>query len=162
MRLNLASGTHPTDLPGWVNVDLPWDGVVDPDVYGDAFALPFRTGSFEAAYVGHVLEHVPWGDLPAMLGEVRRVLAPGAVVAVVGPDIELAIATCQPEWLLRAIDTLGGGPGGHKWVATETLTVEALRAVFPTAAAVPVGRVAPPEWPNVSTAPWQCAALAHA
>lgn len=162
MKLNIASGLHPTNLPGWVNVDLPWAGVVGADVYGDAFALPFRAGCFDAAYIGHVLEHIPWDLLPVMLGELRRVLAPGATVAVVGPAIDLAVRTGQPEWLLRAIDTLGEGAGGHKWVATEALTVEALAVVFPDAVPVPVTMFAPPRWPNPSTAPWQCAALAHA
>lgn len=162
MKLNLASGLHPTGLPGWLNVDLPWDGVTGADVYGDAFALPFRCGAFDAAYLGHVLEHVPWGMLPVMLGEVRRVLHHGAPLAVVGPDIDKAVETGQPDWLLRAIDTLGEGAGGHKWVATEALTVDAMRTVFPNTRPVPVASIDAPDWPNVSTAPWQCAALATA
>lgn len=167
MRLNLASGLHPSsgldvDHDVWVDVDLPWEGVDHPHVFGNGFALPFRDAAFDAAYVGHVLEHVEYGDVAAVLLELKRVLARGAVVAVVGPDIDKAEATDQPEHILRAIDTLSEGFGGHKWVATEALTVGAMWAVFPDARACPVSMIDQPAWPNPSTAPWQCAVLAHA
>ena len=55
MKLNLAHGLHPTDLPNWLNADLPWHGVKGADVYADAFRLPFRAGAFDGAYVGHFL-----------------------------------------------------------------------------------------------------------
>lgn len=162
MKLNLASGLHPTQLPDWVNIDLPWEGVATPHVYGDAMRLPFRDAAFDTAYVGHVLEHIEWDAIPAMLAELRRVLQPGATVAFVGPDIERAISTGQPEWLLRAIDTLNTGPGGHKWVADENLTVTAVRTTFPAAVAISVADIDQPEWPNPTTADWQCAVLATA
>lgn len=162
MKLNLAHGTHPSADPEWLNFDLPWEGVIGADVYGDAFVLPFRDGAFTAAYVGHFLEHIPWDLLPVVLAELRRVLRAEAEVAFVGPCIDKAVATGQPDWLLRAIDVLSDGPGGHKWVATEALTVDAVRAVFPNARAVPVADVDAPEWPNPTTAPWQCAVRAAA
>lgn len=159
MKLNLAHGTHPTGLPGWLNVDLPWDGVRGADVYADAFSLPFRDAAFEAAYVGHFLEHVEWDLIPAVLAELRRVLMVPALVMFVGPDIDRARAQGEPQLILDAITSLGGGPGGHKWVATEALTAEAVERGGFSAVPWPVAAVTSPDWPNPTTAAWQCAVL---
>lgn len=50
-------------------------------VEGGAERLPFDGGSFDAALMSSVIEHVP--DLPAALKEVRRVLRPGGMLAVI-------------------------------------------------------------------------------
>jgi SAM-dependent methyltransferase len=46
-------------------------------VQGDARALPFADGVFQAAYSIDVLEHLDAAGLEALMGEARRVLAPG-------------------------------------------------------------------------------------
>jgi SAM-dependent methyltransferase len=46
-------------------------------VQGDARALPFVDGAFQAAYSIDVLEHLDAAGLEALMGEARRVLAPG-------------------------------------------------------------------------------------
>lgn len=92
IRLNVGVGPHPTG-PDWVDTDLVRvPGIIEPDVLvtpDDPF--PFPDGTVERAYLGHVLEHVPWCDVPAFLAELRRVLAPGADVCFVGPDALEAI-----------------------------------------------------------------------
>ena len=50
----------------------------------DVYALPFDSGSFEVAYGHQVLQHL--ADPVAALREVRRVLAPGGIVAVRDAD----------------------------------------------------------------------------
>jgi ubiquinone/menaquinone biosynthesis C-methylase UbiE len=47
---------------------------------GDMHALPFEDGSFDAAFVHAVMEHI--GEPVAALAEVRRVLKPGGVIGV--------------------------------------------------------------------------------
>ena len=50
-------------------------------VQGSAFRLPFRSGAFDAAVSGFVLRNL-W-DLPGAIGELARVLRPGATLVLV-------------------------------------------------------------------------------
>lgn len=53
-------------------------------VQADAGALPFEDGSFERLVSHHLVEHLE--DLPAALAEWKRVLAPGAIMALCTPN----------------------------------------------------------------------------
>lgn len=159
MKLNVGSGPHPAE--GWVNLD-PF---APADVKGDIFALPFRDEVFTHIYLGHVLEHIEFTSVPRALREVRRVSQPSAHVAIVGPCMNRAIKTKQPEWLLEQIKAGGrkGQPGeDHLWTPTESLTlVCAISGGLLDTQIVPVSTVTRPEWPNPNTDPWQCAILAR-
>lgn len=52
---------------------------------GSGLALPFPAGRFDAAAANQCLEHVP--DPAGMLDEMIRVVKPGGVVCVVGPNL---------------------------------------------------------------------------
>lgn len=90
--VNVGCGPHPTG-PDWLDTDLVQvPGIIEPDVLvtpDDPF--PFGTGTVERAYLGHVLEHVPWVAVPDFIAELDRVLVDGGRVCVVGPDTLEAI-----------------------------------------------------------------------
>ncbi|GGO93606.1 hypothetical protein GCM10011584_32700 [Nocardioides phosphati] len=67
----------------WVNLDLaPLPGVdVVHDL--DSGPLPFEDGAFDYIECLDVLEHVR--DMPAVMRELHRVLAPGGVLHIEGP-----------------------------------------------------------------------------
>lgn len=71
-------------LPGWINVDAnAFTGKCD--VWADLrYPLPFRDGTVDALYSHHVIEHLP--DLPGHFAEAFRVLKPGGVYRVGGPN----------------------------------------------------------------------------
>lgn len=163
--LNLGSGPHYAE--GWVNVDLydPPDECQPPDVKASVFELDetFPEDSFQAAYVGHFLEHLEWSKIPDALEQIRRVVVPGGLVMFVGPCILRAALTNQPDWLLRAILAHPGEEAtghGHAWTSTADLMLEAVQTVFPDAFLVPIVSVAKPTWPNPTTASWQAAVQA--
>src|SRR5918992_2339635 len=81
--LNLGCGRTP--LPGWTNVDLAGrnDAALALDVRRP---LPFASGSVDAVFTEHLLEHLSYDDATFLLSECARVLGPGGVIRVVVPD----------------------------------------------------------------------------
>ena len=166
MNLNVGSGPHPA--PGWVNMDIypGWEGV---DVVGSALAVPFNDETFDRVYMGHVLEHLTYTEgAPAALNEAWRVLRVGGELSVVGPAMDLAIATEQPQNILDAIEAhpwtpdSEDSPGAHhEWTATEANTLELVQSVFPSAQLVDLDGIEREfGWPNTECSKWQVAILA--
>jgi len=164
--LNLGCGPHYRE--GWMNVDC------SPSVRSDAVVaagapLPFRSGSFRRAYLGHVLEHVRWEDCLPLLAEVKRVVAPGGVVCCVGPDVVRAVARAiesgGAESDMRHVaecgewQEFGEVPGrDHRWACSEKrLTMLLDRAGFAGVRTADVSDLAE-SWPVVSLDGAQCGA----
>lgn len=93
---------------GWLNFDasptlrmqrLPAIGAVAPGVkfpaavrYGDVVSgLPVASGSADAAYCSHVLEHLSFSDCKRALKETLRILKPGGVFRMVLPDLAVLV-----------------------------------------------------------------------
>jgi SAM-dependent methyltransferase len=75
------------DLVGrHVGIDIPacYHDVSRVDVFATAARLPFRTGAFDCAYAGAVIEHLQ--DPGAMVQEAFRVLAPGGTAIFTAPQ----------------------------------------------------------------------------
>ncbi len=170
----IHAGSGPHYMEGWLNFDMnTWEAwEKQPDVLCSIYDMPFKTGQAEKFYCGHILEHLVWETVPDALLEVKRVMAPGGVLCVVGPCMDKAIATGQPQWLLDEIPAGWNGEGvpdgfAHRWTATTALTRKALETTFDAEKIleVPITAVHLPHWPN--TAPsippvcgmWQCAFL---
>lgn len=100
VMLNAGCGTHYAS--GWVNVDVWEDEHTHPDVrinVGDKY--PFDDNTFDAVFLGHVIEHMPWTEVPVFLEDMFRVAKPGAPVLIVGPDVYRTIqrwAKGQEPW----------------------------------------------------------------
>lgn len=165
--LNVGSGPHYAD--GWCNTDiLPAPkGTRDPDVLADIFDYPkvFEVGSFKKAYIGHVLEHIPFSETVDAVISISYVVQPGSPIMVVGPCIDRAVATNQPESLLEAIrynPDKPQHPWSHAWTPTEALTHQImLDAGLDRVEVLPISSVCKPEWPNPTTAAWQTAVIGY-
>lgn len=84
--LNAGCGTHYAQ--GWVNVDVWSSDTTKPDVVakpGEPY--PFEDNYFDAVFLGHVIEHIAWPEVPAFLKDISRVAKPNAPILVVGPDV---------------------------------------------------------------------------
>jgi SAM-dependent methyltransferase len=86
--LKLHIGAGGCDLPGWVNIDVhPAPLAMNLD-----WGLPFADGHARYVFLSHLLEHLFYPRQALhLLGEIRRVLAPGGTVRIVVPDIEQCI-----------------------------------------------------------------------
>jgi len=86
--------------PGWEILDV--NPAPHVDHIGNAIDLSrFADGTFAEVYASHVLEHFDYrGELPAVLKEWRRVLAPGGMLRLSVPDLDvLATLLLQRERL---------------------------------------------------------------
>lgn len=89
---------------------------------GDATALPFPDGTFDAVVTSEVLEHIP--DDVGALGELARVLKPGGVLAATVP-------TSWPErvcWRLSDAYHAPLAAGGHVRIYSATELRAKIRA----------------------------------
>ena len=84
--LNAGCGTH--YAKGWVNCDVWASDTTKPDVQVEAGQpYPFPDDHFDAIYLGHVIEHIDWRDVPGFLRDMRRIAKPDTPILVVGPDV---------------------------------------------------------------------------
>jgi SAM-dependent methyltransferase len=85
--LNAGCGTH--YAKGWVNTDTWDDGLTTtPDIRVEpGRPYPFEDNYFDAVFLGHVIEHMAWPDVPAFLQDMKRVAKPGAPFLFCGPDV---------------------------------------------------------------------------
>lgn len=174
-HVNVGCGPHRAAEP-WVNLDVIENDTTHPDIVvdGDRPLRQWKAKTVEAVYLGHVLEHIAWGDdLQAFLADVRRVLKDDGRVCVVGPDVYRAIErfkTGAEPWHIvvacleggTASPGLGEWPGArHHWNCTEARVVDALTvAGFSNVTPVPLNHQTLAGWPCVSYALWQMAVLA--
>jgi SAM-dependent methyltransferase len=186
LQLNIGAGAHQPD--GWTSVE-------PHPTYAAAIAsnvidgLPVDTGTVDRVLCQHVLEHVPWSDVPRFLAEIRRVLRPDGQLLAVGPDVLRAIAgfhrgdgTC-PWWLVlstmehdasslgseafpaapaggHTVDT-GSADNGfrHQWNCYQDRLEFALEHAGFAVTAVDIASDPLDGWPLITRAEWQCAAL---
>jgi dolichol-phosphate mannosyltransferase len=89
-------------------------------VNGDARALPFPDGAFEAVICSEMLEHVPFDA--RLFGEMARVLRPGGVLVVGTPDYGRWQWPFIEWWYTRLL------PGAHGHDHVQRYTEASLRA----------------------------------
>lgn len=113
----LNVGCGPTFHKSWVNIDIAPQpgGVIRHDL---TIGLPFDTGTFEACYCSHVLEHLTPAEGRNLISEMFRVLRPDGVARIVVPDLEQVV-----RMYLELLDELTGGQrrreADYDWVVVE-------------------------------------------
>lgn len=87
-KLHIGCGSWLLD--GWLNSDLhpSSPGILLLDARR---RFPFPDDTFACIYSEHMIEHLTFREGMAMLGECRRVLAPGGKVRVTAPDLAFLI-----------------------------------------------------------------------
>ena len=84
--LNVGCGTHYAE--GWVNTDVWEDHATKPDTLVEPDKpYPFDDNTFDAIFLGHVLEHIDWHSVHPFLQDMNRIAKPNAPILAVGPDV---------------------------------------------------------------------------
>lgn len=93
--LNMGPGLHAAPAP-WINIErIHRDKHPEPQLLWVGNVLPYDDGSVERVYAGHMMEHMPQEEAVEVVREWYRVLQPGGVLTVVGPDVNRALALFQ-------------------------------------------------------------------
>lgn len=85
--LRLHLGCADNYLPGWVNVDLARPGRRLDLRWDLRRPVPFPTGSVQAIFAEHLLEHLTVGHGLEVVQECRRLLGAGGVLRIGVPDL---------------------------------------------------------------------------
>lgn len=164
MKLNIGCGEFRAD--GWINMDIAYNEHVRPDLIGSLTELPSpaNLSNIEMVYLGHILEHIPYKEVPQALRLLWQRCVAGARIAIVGPDVDRAgslHAAGQLDWetVTGALCGESRWPGDtHLWMCTEDRLIRAVRASgLRRAHAVPVDSTLLDDFPVTSRAMWQCA-----
>jgi predicted SAM-dependent methyltransferase len=94
----------------WREVRLDINPAVNPDIVGtlqDMSAV--ESGSMDAIYSSHNIEHLYPHEVPLALAEFRRVLKPGGFVVVTCPDLQSVCALIAED---KLTDTAYESPAG--------------------------------------------------
>ena len=104
--LNAGCGTHYAQ--GWVNTDVWESDTTKPDVKvtpGEPY--PFDDNTFDAIFLGHVIEHIKWDDVADFMKDMQRIAKPNAPFLLVGPDVFKTIerwkSNLEPWWMVESV-----------------------------------------------------------
>lgn len=97
--MKVAVGTRSWLGPDWHHVDIDPTPLTAADgsrhrvdTVADARRIPLPTGCAEEVYSQEAIEHFPWREYPAVLGEWARLVAPGGRLRIECPDF---LAACR-------------------------------------------------------------------
>lgn len=107
LRLHVGCGQR--RLPGFINIDRNFS--LATDYVGSADRLPCADRSVERIESYHVIEHIPFRHVEAVLCEWRRVLRPNGTVVIECPDFDEAVR----EYLAGRDDRLANIFGHHRF-----------------------------------------------
>lgn len=80
LKLNIGSGT--VEIPGWINLDLPFF-----DLRNDKLWRSFFNGlQFDRIVMEHVLEHLTQQEVETALSLARKHMGPQSVIRIAVPD----------------------------------------------------------------------------
>ena len=106
-----TSTTPGFDTPDWREIRLDIDPSVAPDIMADIRDLqPVPSGSVDAVFSSHNLEHLHPHEAHAALMAFRRVLKPGGFVIVTCPDLRAVARLVLEKGLLETAYVSAAGP----------------------------------------------------
>jgi SAM-dependent methyltransferase len=107
-QADIQQGFHTNE---WHEVRFDIDPNVKPDIVGAMTDLSLiATGSMDALYSSHNIEHVFAHEVPIALQEFHRVLKPEGFVVITCPDIQAVCEAVAQDKLLEPLYVSASGP----------------------------------------------------
>ena len=99
------------DNENWKEIRFDIDEKVDPDIVGTLLDMSaVETGSVDAIYSSHNIEHVFPHEVPIVLREFHRVLNDDGMVVLVCPDLQSVCEAVVDDKLLQPLYESPAGP----------------------------------------------------
>jgi ubiquinone/menaquinone biosynthesis C-methylase UbiE len=103
--------TRAFNTPDWTELRLDIDESVKPDVVGTMTDMSsVATGSVDALFSSHNIEHLYPHEVPQALSEFKRVLSPDGFVVITCPDLQSVCALVAEDKLTEPAYTSPAGP----------------------------------------------------
>ena len=104
------AGVHPY-FDAWRQIRVDVNPAVSPDIVASAVDLGgVRSGSVDAVWSSHCIEHLRAHEVPRALSEIRRVLAPSGFALIIVPDLQVLAAWIAEDRLDETIYESPAGP----------------------------------------------------
>jgi SAM-dependent methyltransferase len=116
LHAGCGNGKLPLRFEGWGQVRLDIDPDTTPDIVASMASMPaVASGSVDAVYSSHALEHLHAHEVLPALGEFWRVLRSGGFVLLNVPDLQAAALYIMEDRLDERIPLQVGikGPSAH-------------------------------------------------
>lgn len=123
--MRLVVGTRRWLGPEWTHCDIDPRPLVDVDgnqhpvdVVGDARSVPLPDGAVDHLYSQECLEHFPWRETAAVVGEWCRLVKRGGTIRIEVPDFLMAcqqVLTTDTEEMDFAIQQIIFGGEENQW-----------------------------------------------
>ncbi len=95
----------------WKEIRFDIDKDVEPDIVGTMIDMKLvETGSVDAVYSAHNIEHIYPHEVPIALKEFHRVLKEDGMVVITCPDLQSVCEAILQDGLLEPIYESPGGP----------------------------------------------------
>jgi SAM-dependent methyltransferase len=114
--LNIGSGAPgggktPALFSGWRQVRVDIDPAAAPDILADVVDLsPISSGTADAVWTAHCIEHLFEHDVGAALREIRRVLKDDGFACIVVPDLQTIAGYIVEDRMHDPLYTSPAGP----------------------------------------------------
>ena len=106
-----AQTTVGFNTPDWHECRLDIDSRVNPDVVGTMTDMSeVKTGSMDAVFSSHNIEHLYPHEVPLALGEFLRVLKPDGFAVITCPDLQSVCRLVAEDKLTEPAYTSPAGP----------------------------------------------------
>jgi SAM-dependent methyltransferase len=105
-----ADTTRAFNTPDWTELRLDIDASAQPDILGSMTDMSaIETGSVDAIFSSHNIEHLYPFEVPIALAEFHRVLGPDGFAVITCPDLQSVAAEVAAD---RLLEPLGQSPVG--------------------------------------------------
>jgi ubiquinone/menaquinone biosynthesis C-methylase UbiE len=105
------SGIKGFDNDNWKEIRFDIDEKVNPDIVGTLLDMSeVETGSVDAIYSSHNIEHVYPHEVPIVLREFHRVLNDDGMVVLRCPDLQIVCESIVDDKLLQPLYESPSGP----------------------------------------------------